>query len=97
MDKAQFEEQRSKMMEKALKGLEQLNSNLHVLNRNLETVSSIGIQSTIPSEVWTSFHRGVAPNVEDKEAKAVEAVPRSRSIASSMGEEQRIGKVNSST
>ncbi|GAA5809276.1 hypothetical protein MFLAVUS_002682 [Mucor flavus] len=65
MDKAQFEEQRSIILEKSVAGLEQIKNNLDILNRNLEVINSIGLQFQSPAHLWDSFHKAIGSSEEE--------------------------------
>jgi DASH complex subunit DAD1 len=89
-----FEEDKEKLFQKALSGLDQLNSNLNGLNRNLDTINAIGSQFEASSHLWSSFHKAITsadgtktvPNetmIENHQEVLVDMEP-------SLGEEQRI-------
>lgn len=67
MERAQFEEEKAKILEKALAGLDQITSNLNVLNRNIETINSIGTQFEAPAQLWSSFHTAVGATASEKQ------------------------------
>ncbi|ORZ20692.1 hypothetical protein BCR42DRAFT_409298 [Absidia repens] len=54
-----FEIERDKLMEKVSQGLGQLVGSLGDLNRNLETVNTIGKEFEAPANVWHQFHQSV--------------------------------------
>lgn len=56
-----FEIERDKLMEDVSHGLQQILSGLDELNRNLESVNTIGHEFEAPAKVWHQFHTLVMP------------------------------------
>ncbi|SAL97299.1 hypothetical protein [Absidia glauca] len=56
-----FEKERDKLMEGVSHGLQQILSGLDDLNRNLESVNTIGLEFEAPAKVWQQFHTFVMP------------------------------------
>lgn len=91
MDKVQFEEERAKILEKALSGLDQISSNLNVLNRNIETINSIGTQFGAPAQLWSSFHKAIGATESEKlKANNDDIIKENSDVSLSVGENERI-------
>ncbi|ORX54386.1 hypothetical protein DM01DRAFT_1335532 [Hesseltinella vesiculosa] len=56
---SQFEVDHAKLLEKVTQGLDQLVTNLNHLNRNLETINTIGNEFEAPAYLWSQFHTAV--------------------------------------
>ncbi|KAI8085088.1 uncharacterized protein BX664DRAFT_338497 [Halteromyces radiatus] len=54
-----FDIEHGKLLEKVSQGLDQLIGNLGHLNRNLETVNTIGNEFEAPAKLWHQFHTAV--------------------------------------
>jgi hypothetical protein len=89
-----FKEDRENLLQKALSGLDQLNSNLNSFNRNLETINAIGSQFEASSHLWSSFHKAItsAGNTKTKpnESTIKDPQPSFVDLDPSLGEEERI-------
>ncbi|KAI8067914.1 hypothetical protein BC940DRAFT_299852 [Gongronella butleri] len=56
---SQFEIDHAKLLEKVSQGLDQLSTNINHLNRNLETINTIGSEFEAPAYLWEEFHQAV--------------------------------------
>ena len=92
MERAQFEEERAKILEKAQLGLDQINNNLNRLNRNIETINSIGKQFEAPAQLWGSFHKAIgASDIDLKNHMAPDlSIVENSNKPVSEGENERI-------
>lgn len=95
MNKTEFEAEKAKLHKEAVAGFNRLNSNLQVLNRQMEIVHSIGAQLEEPAKAWANFQQALAPISIAKQPEVdktnEDPFARSSSTPRSMGEEQRIG------
>ncbi|KAI8989407.1 hypothetical protein BDB01DRAFT_848581 [Pilobolus umbonatus] len=69
---SQFEEDKQELLNKAISGIIQLTSNLDSLNRNLETVNTIGSQFKPPAYLWESFHEAITISETDTDKEAAD-------------------------
>lgn len=64
-----FEIEHGTLLEQVAQGLDQLVANLKELNRNLETINTIGREFTQASHLWRDFHEALmVPNADDENA-----------------------------
>ncbi|ORY96811.1 hypothetical protein BCR43DRAFT_492299, partial [Syncephalastrum racemosum] len=62
MGETPFEAERASLLNQTAQQLEQLTTNLGHLNRNLETMSTIGGQYKPAASHWTNFHNSISPS-----------------------------------
>lgn len=62
MRETPFEAERASLLNQTAQQLEQLTTNLGHLNRNLETMSTIGGQYKPAASHWTNFHNSISPS-----------------------------------
>ncbi|KAI9033564.1 hypothetical protein CLU79DRAFT_882719 [Phycomyces nitens] len=55
-----FENEYDALMDQAFQGFDQLQYNMNLLNKNLETLNAIGREFQQPAKLWETFHRGIA-------------------------------------
>lgn len=92
--KATFKQEKARLMKEVFQGFNRLNSNLEILNRNLDTVNAIGNQLNEPLKAWNELHEELEtkPTAEKSDSSLDPfAPPSSYSTPRSMREEQRLG------
>ncbi|KAI8640910.1 hypothetical protein BD408DRAFT_419009 [Parasitella parasitica] len=92
--RAQYEEDKAKLLEKVKFSLDQLQTNLNSINRNLESANAVGSQFQASSYLWSSFHKVIAPSTDHsarQPASAKDILPLTKELeGKSLGEEQRL-------
>ncbi|CEP15339.1 hypothetical protein [Parasitella parasitica] len=92
--RAQYEEDKAKLLEKVKSSLDQLQANLNSINRNLESANAVGSQFQASSYLWSSFHKVIAPstdNIARQSPNTKDALPSAKELEEkSLGEEQRL-------
>lgn len=61
-NESEFERQLSKLLKDAAKGLEDLHSQFEDIDRNLQTVHSLGKQVYESAQLWQDFHKAINRN-----------------------------------
>lgn len=69
MEGEQFAEEKLVILEQALHNIEQIKTNMTILNTNIQTMNSIGQQFEESALLWDAFHNSLSskePLVENK-------------------------------
>jgi hypothetical protein len=75
MDREQFEEEKTAIFEQALHNMEQIKTNITILNTNIQTMNSIGQQFEESALLWDAFHKALG-------SKEVTTQPESHDLES---------------